>query len=577
MTRPFVETTTASSEKKAKGPARVVQWFRPAPHIARRPQEEIELLYPAYRWRVFEAAFIAYATFYIVRNNFAPVSKELGVALHYDKLMLGNILAATAVAYGIGKLVMGFFADRSDARKYVATAMLLTAGFNFLFGSTFNYAWQLALWTLNGFVQGMGYGPCTRALAHWYSVKERGTIFGVWNTSHCVGGGVAGILAAACAQHWGWRSAFYVPGAIASLCALYLFWRMRDTPQSVGLPAVEEYRNDWPPDEKERHERELSFREIFLQYILPNKMLWLLALANIFVYIARYAMVDWGPTYLKEVKGASLLSGGFSTLVIEFAGAAGMLTMGWASDKLGGRRARVSAMAMVPLLLAFLGLILSGSLLLSPRSFASAAQLVQRLRSEDRLGSYLWSRIPENFRSDLLNAESDSESQAHALAVSLNALLKNESLYDSAQFSSVALRERTKYLFSLQLHGTRAIYRNRLLLEDTFPGQIERSRFTPAGLLWLNLVLFGVIGFFVYVPVMFSGVVALDLTSKKAQATAAGFVGFFGYVGGRMIQGIGIGWLSERYGWDAALWALMGCILLGIVLLLFLWNVRPRG
>jgi OPA family glycerol-3-phosphate transporter-like MFS transporter len=574
---PVGERTVAPQESKAKGLVRIVQWFRPAPHVARRSQEEIALLYPAYRWRILEAAFIAYATFYIVRNNFAPVSKEIGAALDYDKLLLGNILAATAVAYGIGKLVMGFFADRSDARKYVATAMLLTAGCNFLFGATSNYAGQLMLWTLNGFVQGMGYGPCTRALAHWYSIKERGTIFGVWNTSHCVGGGFAGILAAACAHHWGWRSAFYVPGAIATLCAFYLFWRMRDTPQSVGLPAVEEYRGDWPAEEKERHERELGFREIFLQYILPNKMLWMLAVANIFVYIARYAMVDWGPTYLKEVKGASLLSGGFSTLVIEFAGAAGMLTMGWVSDRLGGHRARVSAMAMVPLLLAFLGLILSGSLLLTPRNFASAGQIVERLRSNDYLGSYLWSRIPEKLRNELLRAHANAQSQGQALADAFNALLKDESLYDSARFSSVPLRDRTRQLLSQQIHGARAIYRNRLLLEDSFPELIQRSRFTPAGLLWLNLLLFGVIGFFVYVPVMFSGVVALDLTSKKAQATAAGFVGFFGYVGGRMIQGIGIGWLSERYGWDAALWALMGCILLGIFLLLSLWNVRPRG
>jgi OPA family glycerol-3-phosphate transporter-like MFS transporter len=577
MTTPVGEGPVALHETKAKGIARVMQWFRPAPHIPGLPPPEAAKLYPAYRWRIFEAAFIAYATFYVVRNNFAPVSKEIGAALHYDKLMLGNILAATAVAYGVGKLVMGFFADRSDARKYVATAMLLTAGCNFLFGSTFNYSGQLALWTLNGFVQGMGYGPCTRALAHWYSVKERGTIFGVWNTSHCVGGGFAGILAAACAQHWGWRSAFYVPGAIATLCAIYLFWRMRDTPQSVGLPAVEEYRNDWPPQEKQRHERELGFREIFLQYILPNKMLWMLAFANIFVYIARYAMVDWGPTYLKEVKGASLLSGGFSTLVIEFAGAAGMLTMGWASDRLGGRRARVSAMAMVPLLLAFLGLILSGSLLLTSRNFTSVGPVIEMIRSQDRLGSYLWSRIPEKFRNELLKADSKPEAQTEALAGAFNALLKDESLYDSARFSSVQLRDRTRDLLSQPLHGARAIYRNRLLLEDAFPGLLQRSHFTPAGLLWLNLVLFGVIGFFVYVPVMFSGVVALDLTSKKAQATAAGFVGFFGYVGGRMIQGIGIGWLSERYGWDAALWALMGCIVLGIVLLLSLWNVRPRG
>src|ERR1041385_4053968 len=181
------------------------RWFRPARAIAPLPKADVERLYPVYRWQVFEAAFIAYATFYIVRNNFAPVSKEMGEALHYDKLMLGQILLATAVAYGIGKLVMGFFADRSDARKYVGTAMLLTAACNFLFSSTSNYIAQLTLWTINGFVQGMGYGPCTRALAHWYSVKERGRIFGAWNTSHCVGGGFAGIVAAACAQHWGWR------------------------------------------------------------------------------------------------------------------------------------------------------------------------------------------------------------------------------------------------------------------------------------------------------------------------------------------------------------------------------------
>jgi OPA family glycerol-3-phosphate transporter-like MFS transporter len=309
---------------------------------------------------------------------------------------------------------------------------------------------------LNGFVQGMGYGPCARGLAHWYSVKERGMIFGVWNTSHCIGGGIAGYLAAACAQHWGWPSAFYMPGALAVLCAIYLLWRVRDTPQSEGLPPIEEYKNDWPREIKDNREQDLGFREMFLRHILPNKMLWVLALANIFVYIARYAMVDWGPTYLKEVKGASLAGGGFSTLLIEFSGAAGMLTMGWLSDRIGGRRARLSALAMLPLVPAFLGLIISNSL-------------------------------------------------------------------------------------------------------------------------GLNLTLFAVIGFFVYTPVTFSGVVALDLTSKKAAATAAGFVGFFGYVGGRVIQGIGLGWLAQHYGWNAGLYAVIACTLLGAVLLGFLWNVRPRG
>jgi OPA family glycerol-3-phosphate transporter-like MFS transporter len=451
------ENPPATPVPAAKGAAGLFQWLRPAPHKARLPQAEVARLYPAYRWRIFEAAFIAYATFYVVRNNLAPVGDPLMKALHYDEAMVGHILAGTAIAYGIGKFVMGYFADRSDARKYVALGMLLTAAINFMFGASRNFQAHFYLWTLNGFVQGMGYGPCTRGLSHWYSVKERGTIFGVWNISHNIGGGIAGVLAATCAKHWGWSSAFYVPGAIAIVCAIYLFWRMRDTPQSLGLPAVEEYKNDFPPEEGESHERELTARELLLKHILPNKMLWVVSIANIFVYIARYAMVDWGPLYLKKVKGASLTQGGFSTLLIEFSGAAGMLMMGWISDKIGGRRGRVSVFSMIPLLVIFPAIL-----------------------------------------------------------------------------------------------------------------------FTPKGHLWLDLILFALLGFFVYTPVLFSGVMSLDLTTKKAVGTAAGFVGFFGYLG-RVIQAEGLGRIIKDYGWTPAIWAVLGCTVIAIILLAFTWNVRPRG
>jgi OPA family glycerol-3-phosphate transporter-like MFS transporter len=457
MTTPVAETDISPKEKRASGLARLVQWFRPAPHISRLPQAEIARLYPVYRWRIFEAAFIAYATFYIVRNNLAPVSRQFMEALHYDEVMVGHILSGTAIAYGIGKFVMGYLADRSDARKYVALGMLLTAALNFLFGASRNFQAHFFLWTLNGFIQGMGYGPCTRGLSHWYSVKERGTIFGVWNISHNIGGGIAGVLAANCAKHWGWNSAFYVPGIIATICAFYLFWRMRDTPQSLGLPPVEEYKNEYPPEERESHERELSTQELLFKYILPNKMLWVLSFANIFVYIARYAMVDWGPLYLQKVKGASLSQGGFSTLLIEFSGAAGMLLMGWLSDKVGGRRGRVSVLSMIPLLVIFPAIL-----------------------------------------------------------------------------------------------------------------------FTPKGFLWLDLSFFALLGFFVYTPVLFSGVISLDLTTKKAVGTAAGFVGFFGYLG-RVIQAEGLGRIAKYYGWTPALWVVLGCTVVGIILLAFTWNVRPRG
>jgi nitrate/nitrite transporter NarK len=336
--------------------------------------------------------------------------------------------------------------------------------------------------------------------------------------------------------------------------------------------------HDYPPEEKESHERELTARELFFNYILPNKMLWVLAIANIFVYIARYAMVDWGPTYLKEVKGASLAEGGFSTLVIEFAGAAGMLTMGWFSDKLGGRRARVSVMAMIPLLLAFGGLILTGSLLLGERDLRDAPRLVEKLRSgADPVSVFLWQSMPEDARARLSLSSSTSGTQKAALLEELNKVLKDKPIYDTERFNQVKLREATRSLLSQPPKKSEAVYLNRLLLEDAYPSEIAPSRFTLKSLLWTNMVLFAIIGFFVYVPVMFSGVMSLDLTTKKAVGTAAGFVGFFGYVGGRMIQGKGLGWVAQHYGWDAGIYAVIGCTVAGMVLLAFLWNVRPRG
>ena len=89
----------------------------------------------------------------------------------------------------------------------------------------------------------MGWPPCGRSIGHWFSLKERGSYFAIWNIAHNIGGGLAGILAAFAASNYGWQAAFYFPGIIAVIGSCYLFWRLRDTPQSVGLPSIEEYKN----------------------------------------------------------------------------------------------------------------------------------------------------------------------------------------------------------------------------------------------------------------------------------------------------------------------------------------------
>ena len=448
----------------------MIEWLKkiyaPAPHVERLPEHEVEKTYKYYRWSTIESTFMGYAMFYLVRNNLSTVAKDVGTVLSYDHNMIGNILALSSIAYGLGKFLMGSLSDRANPRKFMATGLFLTGIINFAFGGIGIYWVHLLLWTLNGFVQGMGWPPCGRSLGHWYSLKERGSIFAVWNISHNIGGGLAGIMAAYAASNYGWEAAFYFPGAIALIGSAYLFWRLSDTPQSVGLPPIEEYRNDFSEVKLTNGDKEdeLTTRELFFDNILRNKYLWIVAAANFFVYIVRYSMLDWGPMYLREIKGATLQDGGIAILVIEFAGIPSTLLMGWLSDRLSGRRGMVSLLCMIPIFFAFTGLYLN-----------------------------------------------------------------------------------------------------------------------PAGNLNFDMAMLVIIGLFIYPPVMLLGVAGIDLTSKKAVGTAAGFIGLFGYLG-RSMQAKSFGWMVDHYGglygietgWNYVIFCILGANIAGIILLSFTWKMKPK-
>ena len=102
-------------------------FFAPPPPVPQLPDEQVRTLYPRFRWRIMESTFIGYGTYYLVRNNIGTVAKDMEGALGYDKSMLGDIMAITAISYGLSKFIMGSVSDRSDPRKFMAVGLLLTA------------------------------------------------------------------------------------------------------------------------------------------------------------------------------------------------------------------------------------------------------------------------------------------------------------------------------------------------------------------------------------------------------------------------------------------------------------------
>ncbi len=304
---------------------------------------KIEALHRAWQLRVMIAAILGYATFYLVRKNLSvamPVmERDLGIA----KADLGLFLTLHGLLYGVSKLINGVIGDHSHARTFMVTGLVLSALTNVIFGmSTGTVAFGL-LWMLNGWFQGMGYPPCGRLMAHWIPPSELATKMSIWNASTNIGAGAVVVLCGYLISAFGdWRLCFFALAAIAMLCALGLWFVLPDTPRSVGLPDVEgakikcvdQKANDW--------------KSILVRDVFTNPWIWLLAIANFFIYSIRFAVLDWGPTFLSQQKHLELQHAGWIVAGFEVSGMCGAMVGGLLTDRLfgGGRCFRSSVFYM---------------------------------------------------------------------------------------------------------------------------------------------------------------------------------------------------------------------------------------
>lgn len=331
----------------------MISFLRPRPPAPPLPADRIDPEYRRLRLQVFAGIFIGYAAFYLVRKNLAlAIPDILRDYPHYTKAALGSAMTGLSIAYGVSKFIMGSVSDRSNPRWFMTLGLLLTAAVTFSFGVVpaiyGSLTLVIALQTLNGWFNGMGWPPCGKTMVHWFSTKERGVTVAFWNVAHNVGGGlVAGLALLGVTLFHDWGAKFYFNALVAAGCALIVAWLLRDTPQSCGLPPIERYKNDYPPDYSEAHERTFTFREIFFQHVFRNRFLWAIAVANAFVYFVRYGVVDWIPTYLQTAKGFSFEQSSWAWAAFEYAAIPGTILCGWVSDKVfKGRRAPATILFM---------------------------------------------------------------------------------------------------------------------------------------------------------------------------------------------------------------------------------------
>jgi OPA family glycerol-3-phosphate transporter-like MFS transporter/OPA family sugar phosphate sensor protein UhpC-like MFS transporter len=150
-------------------------------------------------------------------------------------------------------------------------------------------------------------------------------------------------------EHVGaWQWAFWIPAFIAIGGIIFIIVTLRDTPKSVGLPELKGSVVEASDAKKDSKESSAEFKEFLRRKVFFNPVIWALALADFFVYIIRFAVLDWGPTFLRASRGLSADMAGWTVAIFELFGCAGMLLAGWFTDRyMGGRAQRTCVLCMI--------------------------------------------------------------------------------------------------------------------------------------------------------------------------------------------------------------------------------------
>jgi len=342
--------------------------------------------YKSWQLRTIVVSMIGYAIYYFVRKNFSIAMPGLTAQFGISNTSFGIVIGIGSLIYGFSRFINGFVVDRFSARVIMAIGLLLCAASNFAFG----YGVNISSWItgvnegpdlinmlilvmavtiiVNQLFQGVGYPPCARLLPSWIHPSELATKMSIWNTSHSIGAALAVVVCGyimghmgrdlssdesvimtiaqnlglnpeipdemktilSYATHWdAWKWCFWLPAGLAVLGAAWLYFGLRDDPRSVGLPELPGTKTGKKTAEGAGNPSRSKFLKVM---VWTNRWIWTLCIANVFVYVMRMGILDWGPKFLTEARDMSIEDAAWSVGLFEIFAIIGTIFAGWATD-----------------------------------------------------------------------------------------------------------------------------------------------------------------------------------------------------------------------------------------------------
>lgn len=281
------------------------------------------------RWLIATVLLCVVVTGYFDRISVAVLftNKDFQSAMGtgFNPALLGMLMTAFFIPYGIASLFLSFTGDRFGPRRMLVAGLVIWGTLMLIMGSISSYLAMLFSRIFLGIFEGPQFSWILKIISRWFPRGEHGRANTIWLAGSPLGSAIGFPLIIALVAAFGWRAAFYLLAALSIL---------------VMTPLLLLLVKDWPPGQHATEagpQKSPRAAELWRDcgVFLRDTNFWLLTVCDCGELIYLWGLNSWLPTYLQKVRNFDLQHLGIYSSLPFILLLVGVILSGLFSDKFG--------------------------------------------------------------------------------------------------------------------------------------------------------------------------------------------------------------------------------------------------
>jgi sugar phosphate permease len=290
-------------------------------------------------WRILPVTIVVYLFSFMDRANIGfAMAGGMNESLHITAAMAGLAAGMLYIGYIFFQIPGGHIAAKGHAKIFITVAILVWGAAATCTGLV-TAKWQLLLVRfILGLAEGGTWPAMLVLIANWFPNEERGRANSLFIMSNSIAFAITGPLSGWIITFFGWRSVFFVEGAV-TMALVALWWPLIEEKPEDAKWLSEAERDYLVGNAKEEQSKvQNTGAPVSYAAILRDLNIWKLSLLYFLAQMGNIGFIMWLPTIIKVLTKSGMAKVGMLSSLPYLASVVGLYAVGYFSDRSGNRK-----------------------------------------------------------------------------------------------------------------------------------------------------------------------------------------------------------------------------------------------